>query len=181
MRKNNIITTIITTLICLSPMLAGAILYSRLPEQMPVHFNFQNEPDIYGPKWMMLFGLPAIMAFLQLLLCGIFIAVSRFKTAKLPKLATFMYWLIPILTVTLYYIMIRYTLDIIDVAKSVWFVLGFIFLVIGNYFPKMSYEDSKKLMHPRPKTEKSFRKMTKIFDYSFVAIGVILLALAVFA
>lgn len=177
-KRNFIITMIITVAICLLPMIAGAIFYNQLPEDMPVHFAFNNEPDVYGPKWIMLFGLPIFMALLQLLLCGIFFLVSRFKTAKPPKLATVMYWIVPLLTVTLYFITLKYTLDTINVGKSVCFIIAVIFLVIGNYFPKMSYEDSKHLMHPRPKSEKSFRKFTKGFGYASIALGI---ALAIFA
>ena len=180
MKKRNIIILIVTTIICLLPMIAGAILYNQLPEQMPVHFNFENQPDVYGPKWIMLFGLPVIMALLQILLCGIFMAVARFKTAKPPKLITVMYWIIPVLTVTLYFVMIKYTLETINVGKSVCFVLGIIFAIIGNYFPKMTYEENKHLMHPRPKSEKSFRKMAKGFGYSFLGIGIALIVFAIF-
>ncbi|MFV0485194.1 MAG: DUF1648 domain-containing protein [Candidatus Saccharimonadales bacterium] len=180
MRKNNIITMVASTIICLLPMIAGAILYSHLPEEMPVHFNLQNVPDVYGPKWIMLFGIPVIMTLLQLLVCGVFWLVGRHKTAKPPKLATIMLWIVPILTITLYFIMIKYTLSSINVGKSVCFVLGIIFAVIGNYFPKMTYADSKHLMHPRPKNEKSFRRMTKISGYSFIIFGAVLMILAIF-
>lgn len=30
---------LLTTAICLLPMLAGALLYSRLPERVPTHFD----------------------------------------------------------------------------------------------------------------------------------------------
>nr|MBQ1578691.1 DUF1648 domain-containing protein [Oscillospiraceae bacterium] len=36
--KINRKTLILTTLVCLLPILAGALLYSRLPETVPTHF-----------------------------------------------------------------------------------------------------------------------------------------------
>ena len=38
-------TLILTSLICLIPILVGAAVYSRLPETMATHWNFQGEAD----------------------------------------------------------------------------------------------------------------------------------------
>ena len=48
-------------------------------------------------------------------------------------------------------------------------------MVIGNYTPKMSYEVGEKMFHPTPKSEQSFRKMTRITGYSFIGIGIVFL------
>ncbi len=40
-------TLIITTIIILLPMLAGVILWNRLPEQFPTHFNAAGEVDAW--------------------------------------------------------------------------------------------------------------------------------------
>ena len=41
---------IITSLICLIPIIFGVILYDQLPEQMAVHFGVNNEPNSFAPK-----------------------------------------------------------------------------------------------------------------------------------
>lgn len=66
------------------------------------------------------------------------------------------------------------------VGKSVCLILGILFAIIGNYLPKMSYEVGKNIVHPMPKDEKSFRKITKIMGYSFIIIGIILFILIFF-
>ena len=38
-------TLIITTIITLLPVLAGVIMWSKLPEQFPIHFNAAGEVD----------------------------------------------------------------------------------------------------------------------------------------
>ena len=65
------------------------------------------------------------------------------------------------------------------IGKSVCLILGVLFIIIGNYLPKISYEDGKKVFHPIPKNEKTFRKMSKIMGYGFVGIGIILLILII--
>ena len=36
---------IITSIVCVLPMIVGAILYSRLPEQLPTHFDMKGNVD----------------------------------------------------------------------------------------------------------------------------------------
>lgn len=180
MEKKNKITLILTVIVCVLPMILGAALYNKLPEQMPIHFNIKNEPDNYAPKAFALFGIPLIMAIVQTI-CIIFTSkASKLKDIEKPKIIKIMEWFIPILTVFVYIIMIEVPLgSTVYVGKSVCLVLGILFILIGNYIPKMSYEIGKTMVHPVPKDEKSFRKMLKIMGYSFMMIGIILLVLII--
>ena len=93
-----------------------------------------------------------------------------------------MEWFIPILTVLIYIIMIEVPLgSTVYVGKSILLILGILFMIKGNYFPKMSYEVGKVIFHPTPKSEKTFRKMSKIMGYSFIGIGILLLIMIIWA
>ena len=59
--KINRKTLILTTLVCLLPIIAGALLYSRLPETVPTHFNLNGEPDGWSSRAVAAFALPAFM------------------------------------------------------------------------------------------------------------------------
>ncbi len=50
MEKKNRKTLILSVIICLLPMLLGAILYNKLPEQMPIHFTTNDVIDNYAHK-----------------------------------------------------------------------------------------------------------------------------------
>lgn len=179
MKKNNLIVLVVTVLVCLAPMILGATLYNDLPEQMPVHFTVNDVPDNYANKNFALFGLPLIMAIVQFLCC--FFTMRRVKEEKTPKLFKIMYVFIPIIEILVYLLMIGYSLGIdVYIGKSVCLILGIIFILIGNYTPKMSYEAGKKYFHPAPKDEKSFRKMNKVMGYSFMILGIIFLILVFF-
>ena len=52
---------IITSLICIIPIIFGIVLYEKLPDQMAVHFGINNEPNEYAPKEFALFGIPIFM------------------------------------------------------------------------------------------------------------------------
>ena len=49
---------LLTSAVCLLPLLAGAILYSRLPETMATHWGFDGTADGWAPRGMAVFGLP---------------------------------------------------------------------------------------------------------------------------
>ena len=56
MLKKNIKAIIISSTIILLPLLAGLILWQRLPEQLPMHWNAAGEIDGWGSKTTVVFG-----------------------------------------------------------------------------------------------------------------------------
>ena len=171
---------IISVLVCLSPMILGAILYGRLPEQIPIHFTINNIPDNYAPKDFALFGIPLIMAFVQAICVWFSMKASQKINEQKTKIIKIFEWFIPIVTVLVYIIIIEVPLgSSVYVGKSVCLILGILFMIIGNYMPKVSYEVGKNIFHPRPKNEASFRKTTRIMGYSFIGLGIIFLLLII--
>ena len=59
---------ILTTVICLLPIMAGLVLYSRLPERVPTHFDFSGTPDGWSSRPFAVFGLPCLLAALNVFL-----------------------------------------------------------------------------------------------------------------
>lgn len=165
----------ITCVVCLLPILLGMIFYQQLPDEMPVHFNINNEPDNYASKNFALFGIPAILTGLQILCCVISDSKEKKEIVK-PKFITIIKWFIPILSIVVSTILIEIPLgSTVDVRKSICLVMGILFILTGNYLPKMSYEAAKGKIHPMPKDEKRYRKMTRMWGYSFVVVGIALL------
>ena len=182
MEKKNRKTLVLSVIICLLPMILGIVFYNKLPEQMPIHFTINDIPDNYAPKNFALFGIPTIMAVVQAV-CIIFTSkVVELKNYEKPKIVKIMEWFIPIITVLVYTIMIEVPLgSTVYVGKSICLILGILFIIIGNYLPKMSYEIGKTTFHPMPKSEKSFRKMSKFIGCSFIVLGIIMLILIIWA
>ena len=61
----------ITCLVCLLPILLGVALWESLPDTMAIHFDMYNNPDNFAPKGFVVFGLPCLMALLQVICCVI--------------------------------------------------------------------------------------------------------------
>lgn len=180
MKNMNWKILIITSIVCLLPILLGIIFYQQLPEQMPVHFNINNEVDNYASKNFALFGIPIILTILQVFCC-IMTDRKEERETKRPRLITIMKWFIPILSVVVSTILIEIPLgSTVDVRKSICLVLGILYILIGNYIPKMSYEMAKGKIHPMPKDEKMYRKMVRMFGYTLVISGIALLVSILF-
>lgn len=181
MEKKNRKTLILSVIICLLPMILGSILYNKLPEQMPIHFTTNDVIDNYAHKNLALFGLPLIMAIVQAIcLIAINTKLNKLKNEEKPKILKIMEWFIPVVSVLFYVIMVEVPLgSTVYVGKSICLILGILLMIIGNYIPKMSYEMSKTTFHPMPKSEKSFRKMSKIMGYSFIVMGIVLLIMII--
>ena len=77
-------TMIWTTVLCLLPMLAGLLLWDKLPERMPTHWNFAGEIDDYSSRAMAVLGLPFFMALMNLFLH--FMLNKDPKAANMPRI-----------------------------------------------------------------------------------------------
>lgn len=108
MEKKDKRILILSIIICLLPMALGIAFYDKMPEQMPIHFNMRGEVDNYGPKNLVLFGIPVFMAIIQTI-CMTF-TIKELKNEEEPIIFKIMEWFIPIITVLLYILMLKFTL-----------------------------------------------------------------------
>lgn len=136
MEKKYNVTMLITTIICLTPMVLAIMLYERLPSQIPVHFDYAGSPDNYLPKAAVTFGMPVLFALLNL--------YTHFRLNKDPKaenasktLKKISYWVIPAVSVIVIplslFTAMGTKLPITTVASL---MVGLVIVVCGNYMPK---------------------------------------------
>lgn len=160
-------TFIITSLVCLLPILFGLSLWNKLPETMAIHFNVYGEADNFASKGFVVFGLPVMMVVLQGVSCLIY-DLNSHKHGERKKFENVTKWIIPLITVVLQVITIGYSLGWnIDIRKTVAFIVGVIFLVTGNYLPKFDYVKNFNL-----ETEKA-RKINRFIGYETVIMGLL--------
>lgn len=124
--------TVITTLITLLPIALGIALYDRLPEVVATHWNIHNRPDGWSSRAMAVFGIPCIMAALNLVCGG---ATDRLQSEGVPKrVLALCRWIIPVLSLILVPVMLYSAMGVsFDMGRI---VLGIMFIIIGNYLPK---------------------------------------------
>ena len=136
MKKMDKKRIVISTLACMLPMLLGIIMYSRLPEQLPTHWNAQGEIDRYSSKKFALFGLPFIVVGVNIL-CQLVMESDPKKKNYTGKLQSIVIWMLPVLSLMIQIITIVAGLGLeLDVTAIVSLFVGVIFVALGNYLPK---------------------------------------------
>ena len=160
---------IITCIICLLPIFLGIALWNDLPDDIAIHFNIYNEPDNFASKEFVVFGLPVLMAILQIFCCCIDDINAR-KHERCIKFEKVTKWITPALTVVLQIITLGYSLGWdIDIRKVAILIVSGMFLVTGNYLPKLDYVKNHNV-----DSEKA-RKINRFLGYATVIMGVLML------
>ena len=136
MIKKNLKTLIITTIITLLPIVAGLILWDKLPEQMPTHFNIHGEADGFSSKTFGVFGLPVLLAVLHWI-CTVGTKADPKQKNHSEKMQTLVLWICPLISLIVSTAIYAYSMEInIDVLLITNLICGVAFIIAGNYLPK---------------------------------------------
>ena len=136
MIKKNLKVLITTSLLTVLPILVGLILWDRLPEQIPTHWNAAGDVDGWSSKPFAVFGLPLIMVAAQWL-CTLGTLSDPKKSNHSDKVLHLVFWIIPLLSLVLNAFTYATALGKevpVEVVMPV--LIGLIFTIIGNYLPK---------------------------------------------
>ena len=175
MKKINIKNLVITSIVCLIPIICGLIFYNELPESIAIHWGINNNPDGYFSKPAFVFGMPIIMLALQISCC--IVSDLSDKNPEANKKAIKVYkWIIPILTVVLYIVTIAIALgNNLDIRKIVMILLGILFIISGNYMPKVrsDYYMNSKIFWVKNRDEKLVNRAIKISAYGLIIYGIL--------
>ena len=129
-------TLILTTLVCLIPIVAGALVYSRLPETMATHWNMSGEADGWSSRAFAVFGLPGILLAVNLLIPFALQADPKHKNMS-GALVNIVIWTVPVVSLLCSGLTLGRALGYdlrIEVVLPVF--MGVLFILIGNYLPK---------------------------------------------
>ena len=130
-------TLIITTVIILLPVLAGIILWDRLPEKLPMHFNAAGEVDGWAGKPVGVFAMPVFFVAVQWLCAvGSFKMDPKAKNLN-EKVMGLVLWFIPALSVLMHALVYCTALGMeMNVQIVIPVVMGLVLIAIGNWLPK---------------------------------------------
>ena len=130
------IEIIISMLFTMLPAFVGLILWNRLPEAIPTHFNINGEADQYSSKLFTVLFLPAFLLVIDCI--GIFATFNDPKKENIGKKNfTLVLWITPLVSLYISYLIYGKALNYdIDVTKISLLLVGIVFLLVGNYLPK---------------------------------------------
>ena len=129
-------TLILTTLLCLLPMLVGIAVYDRLPETMATHWGLHGEVNGWSSRAFAVFGLPLIVAALNV--ATFFGLNADPKRANMsPALRLIAQWICPVVSVLTGGLTIAWGLGFeLRIERIVPIFVGLMFVIVGNYMPK---------------------------------------------
>ncbi len=158
---------IVTSIVCLLPILLGIVLWDRLPEIMAIHFDINNNPDNFASKAFVVFGLPLLMVLLQTVCCVIN-DINAYKHGDRKKFETVTKWIIPVMSIVLQIATLGYGLGWdFEVRKVAAILVGGVMIAIGNYMPKFDYIKNYDV-----DAEKA-RKINRFIGFGSVIMGVL--------
>lgn len=136
MIKKNKTKIIITSLLTVLPIAAGLILWNRLPEKIPTHFNIAGEPDGTSGKAFAVFGIPLFLLAVHLF-CVFMTSVDPKKKNISEKAFGAVLWLCPAVSFLISEITYGFALGAeFSVNKAFMLFFSAIFIILGNYMPK---------------------------------------------
>lgn len=175
-------TTIIISLIIIAIAAYVLIMYNQLPDKIPMHWNMQGEVDSYGSKI-------AIFNFLGLLLgINVLMPIAKFIDPKRANYQRFLgvynifRLILTALFASLIIIVIQESINpgSIDVSKAVSISICLLFIIIGNYLPKIKHNYTFGIKLPWTlNDEDNWQKTHRLAGVVWVVCSTIALFLAI--
>jgi len=136
---------LISNLIILFPIMIGIIMWNKLPDKMPLHFNANGKADSFCDKWVGAFVVPLVPLVLHwiiILMC----ATDKKIKAGMPvgrKIFVAILLFVPIISVYAalqeYSFVFNYKISSGRLALA---MLGLVYVVLGNYIPKIKQNNT---------------------------------------
>ncbi len=117
----------------------GVLVYPRLPESVPTHWNAEGVADGFGPKAVALFFMPALAVFLYVVFSSLPSVdpyrknYEKFKDQYFAYRLGFVLFLAAFYLATIFYITVRE----FDMTVAMVFMLSCLFYLLGAILPKI--------------------------------------------
>ncbi len=172
-------TLIITSLVTLIPILIGLLLWNKLPEQVPFHWDLNGNVDNWASRAVAVFAMPALMLALQWV-CVLISTADPKSTNYNRSTFQLVLWLCPIIGLLVSTFVYSTALGCslrIEVIMPLF--MGALFTVIGNFLPKMKQTYTMGIKLPWTlSNEENWNKTHRFAGKLWVAGGVTTMATA---
>ena len=132
--KRGVLLSLLGTLL---PVIVGCILWNRLPSTMNIHWGVDGTGDGTAGRAFAVFGIPGILAVLNML----FFVITAYDPGQKfqnKKALGIIFWIMPIISWSVSgTIYAAATGRDMDVTMILPLLLGGMFIFIGNYMPKV--------------------------------------------
>jgi uncharacterized membrane protein len=174
--KNNK-TLIITTILCLLPIILGISVWDKLPAEIGIHFDSQGNADNFLSKPLAVFGLPVVMALLNF-----YVHFRMNNDARVENASSFLRslskWIIPLISIIAMPVSLFIAMGIdIKVNVIAAIITGTVIIIYGNFLPKSKYNFSIGIRLPWTlNSEDNWNKTNRFAGFVYVIGGLFIVA-----
>ena len=167
---------ILTSIVYLIPIVIGLMFYSKMPEQVAIHWGFDGNPDGYASKVVAIVVLPLTLFVVNLLLPFLLKMDPKYENIS-EKTVNLLLWILPVVSLMASGLTISSALGKeVNVNVFAPLVVGIMFTVIGNYLPKMSQSYTVGIKLPWTlNDEENWNKTHRLAGKLWVACGLLLI------
>lgn len=167
----------VTSLLCLLPMIFSAAVYSKLPAEIPIHWNYAGVADNYVHKAVGGFGLPVLFLAINLVLSKMRLLWDPKAEGQASAIRQISIWSVPAVSVIFVPISLCIAMgaDIpVDMVASL--LVGIILIVVGNYLPKSRQNYTVGIKLPWTLHDaNNWNKTHRLAGYVYIACGGLLI------
>ena len=137
-----------TLAFCLLTLIPGSVAYSRLPDQIAVHFSMDGKPDGYASRNFVVFLMPFLYLLIQFVLL---LTTSIIRNEKPRGKADRVICMIePVIFNVGHLICLLYGMGkLTSIVSILTIVESLLMLILGNYLPKARRNTFHGIMTPR--------------------------------
>ncbi len=163
---------ILSSMVCLIPVIAGIILYAKLPDTIATHWDSAGNVNGTSSKFVGVIVFPGILLLINMLMQPIMRTDPKYANMG-EKMKLCVQWIIPAVSIVCSGTTLSHALGIaVPVQVIAPMLCGMIFVVIGNYLPKtqQSYTLGIKLpwtLH----SEENWNRTHRLAGYVWVICG----------
>ena len=175
--KENTKRIVLSSVVTLLPILYGILFWDKLPDSFTTHWGADGVADGASGKAFVVFGIPAIFLAVNLL-CAFCTYFDKNNRQKNQKAMGVVFWIMPMLSVLINSIVYKSTAaDGPDFFWLFFVIFGVLFLILGNYMPKIS---KNRTLGIKIKwtlcNEENWNKTHRLAGRIWVAGGILMLA-----
>ena len=167
---------ILTSIVILIPVLLGLILWNKLPDKVPTHWNSVGEVDGWSSKVFAVFGLPGFLFVIHWVCILVTTADPKIKNIQ-GKMLSFVFWICPVISLIVVPLCYAAALGMEwKVEKIMPILVGVMFLIVGNYLPKCEQSYTMGIKLPWTlNDEENWNRTHRLGGKLWVACGIIMI------
>ena len=172
MKKSEKRSLIFTSLLCLLPLIINVCFYSKLPDEVVIHWDVNNVPNGFMDKFYYVFLMPILLLFMHIFVC-MMISKDKEKEAN-KKMHSFVRLIFPIICNILTIITIIYNIYYkVDMRIICMCIVGTLFIIMGNYLPKTKNVKYINLGFSHNLSDKDYKVVARISGFVLIIDGIL--------